>query len=166
MVGPAYAQDEARLEAAKAFGEGEKAFARKDYALAARRFEEAYRLAPHPNAMWNEARALRHAGERARAANAYAAYLRDAAPDARDRSEATRALDALGKELVRMKVASPGFEVVLIDDQRLESPSVYVDPGRHIVEGRAGEQVVRTEAKGDAGTTVEVTLAPPPSTPD
>jgi hypothetical protein len=41
-AGPAQAQDEARVEAAKAFGEGEKAFARKDYALAARRFEEAY----------------------------------------------------------------------------------------------------------------------------
>jgi hypothetical protein len=165
LAGPARAQDEARVEAAKAFGEGEKAFARKDYALAARRFEEAYRLAPHPNATWNEARALRHAGERARAANAYAKYLRDAAPDARDRSEATRELEGLGKQLVLVRLDAAGFDVVLVDDQRVETASVYVDPGRHVVEGRAGEQTVRAEEKGDAGATVDVTLTVPPPPP-
>jgi hypothetical protein len=160
----AHAQDDrARAEAAQAFGEGEKAFAKKDYALAARRFEEAYRLAPHPNATWNEARALLHAGEKARAANAYAKYLREAPADTRDGAEATRALEGLGKELVLVRLDAPGFDVVLLDDQRVDTPSLYVDPGRHVVEGRAGEQVVKAEAKGDAGATVDVKLTLPPA---
>jgi hypothetical protein len=167
LAGPAHAQapDDARREAAKAFAEGEKAFAQKDYPGAARRFEEAYRLAPHPSATWNEARALEHAGEKAHAANAYAKYLREAEPEAHDRAEATRELEGLGRRLVLVRLQATGFDVVLIDDQRVEGPSVYVDPGRHVVEGRAGEQVVHADARGDAGAVVDVVLNAPPPAP-
>lgn len=82
-TGTALAQqptEAARKEAARVFAQGEKAFAARDYALAASRFEEAYRLAPHPNAIWNDARALLRSGARAPAANAFAHYLRDAPP--------------------------------------------------------------------------------------
>jgi hypothetical protein len=157
--------EDARRDAAKAFAEGVKAFASKDYALAARRFEEADRLAPHPNAVWNMARALERAGDKPRAADAYAHYLQEAPPDAHDRDEATRALDRLAPQLVRIDVTAPGFDAVLVDDRRVEAGSSYVDPGHHVVEGHAGDHVVKADARGDAGAVVPITLtlpAPPP----
>jgi hypothetical protein len=153
--------DDARKAAAKAFVEGEKAFAAKDYALAASRFEEANRLAPHPNAVWNEARALQRAGERAHAANLYAKFLREAPSDARDLADATKALDDLSHKLARVDVTAAGFDTVLMDDVRVEAPSVYVEPGRHVLEGRKGEQVARSDVTGEAGSVVTATLTLP-----
>jgi tetratricopeptide (TPR) repeat protein len=158
--------EEARRDAAKAFTEGTKAFAAGDYELAARRFDEADRLAPHPNAVWNLARALEHAGHAARAADAYARFLREAPPDAHDRDAATRALDQLEPTLLRIDVQAPGFDRVLVDDHAVEGRSAYADPGHHVVEGHAGETVVKADADGNAGAVVAITLAlpaPPPS---
>jgi hypothetical protein len=167
---PAFAQsppptDEARREAAKAFTEGTRAFAAQDYELAARRFDEADHLAPHPNAVWNLARALEHAGHAARAADAYARYLREAPPDAHDRDAATHALDQLEPTLLRIDVRAPGFDAVLVDDRPVEGSSAYEDPGHHVVEGHAGDKVVRADADGDAGAVVAITLALPSTGP-
>lgn len=153
--------EEARREAAKAFTEGTRAFAVKDYELAARRFEQADQLAPHPNAVWNLARALEHAGHRARAAEAYARYLRDAPPDAHDRDEATRAIDRLEPTLLRIDVRAAGFDTVLVDGRPVEGTSAYEDPGHHVVEGHAGDVLVKADADGDAGSVVAITLALP-----
>ena len=152
---------DARKEAAKAFAEGVKAFAAKDYVLAASRFDEAYRLAPHPNALWNEAQALQRAGEGPRAANTYAKFLREAPSDAHDLADATKALADLARKLVRVDFTASGFDTVLLDDARVEPPSVYVEPGRHVLEGRKGDQVARTEVSGEAGSVVAATLTPP-----
>jgi hypothetical protein len=159
---PALAQwaevtEQARRDAAKAFAEGVKAFAAKDYATAALRFDEADRLAPHPNAVWNLARALQRGGERARAADAYTRYLREAPPDAHDRDAATRALDELSPELVRIDVTAPGFDSVLVDGRRVEDHSTFAEPGHHVVEGHVGDKVVGAEATGDAGAVVPIT---------
>jgi hypothetical protein len=163
---PALAQwaevtEQARRDAAKAFAEGVKAFAAKDYATAALRFDEADRLAPHPNAVWNLARALQRGGERARAADAYTRYLREAPPDAHDRDAATRALDELSPQLVRIDVTAPGFDSVLVDGRRVEDHSTFAEPGHHVVEGHVGDKVVGAEATGDAGAVVPITLAVP-----
>jgi hypothetical protein len=162
--------EQARRDAAKAFSEGVKAFAAKDYATAALRFDEADRLAPHPNAVWNLARALQRGGERARAADAYTLYLREAPPDAHDRDAATRALDELSPQLVRIDITAPGFDPVLLDGRRVEGNSAFAEPGHHVVEGHAGDKVVTADASGDAGVVVPVTLSipappPPPPTP-
>ncbi len=171
---PALAQstpptEDARRDAAKAFTEGTKAFAAGDYELAAHRFDEADRLAPHPNAVWNLARALEHAGHAARAADAYARFLREAPPDAHDRDAATRALDQLEPALLRIDVQAPGFDRVLVDDRAVEGRSAYAEPGHHVVEGHAGETVVKADADGNAGAVVAITLAlpapPPPPLP-
>ena len=160
--------EQARRDAAKAFAEGVKAFAAKDYATAALRFDEADRLAPHPNAVWNLARALQRGGERARAADAYTRYLREAPPDAHDRDAATRALDELSPQLVRIDITAPGFDSVLVDARRVEGHSAFVEPGHHVVEGHSGDKVVTADASGDAGAVVPLTLSipvPPPPPP-
>lgn len=156
----------ARKDAARAFAAGEQAFAAKDYLVAASRFEEAYQLAPHPNASWNEARALQRGGAKAAAANVYARYLRDAPPTAHDRSDASRTLEELGRQLVRLEIPASIFEGIQIDGHHPEAPSFYVDPGHHAIEGRVGGELVRTELDGVADTIVAVTLpapTPPPA---
>ncbi len=166
--------EQARRDAAKAFAEGVKAFAAKDYAAAAKHFDEADHLAPHPNAVWNLARALQRGGERARAADAYTRYLREAPPDAHDCDAATRALDELSPQLVRIDVSAPGFDFILVDGHALEAGSTFAEPGHHAVEGHAGDRVVTADAAGDPGAVVPITLslpappapalpAPPPS---
>jgi hypothetical protein len=158
--------EEARRDAAKAFKEGVKAFAAKDYATAALRFEEADHLAPHPSAVWNLARSLDHAGQRARAANAYLRYLRDAPPDAPDREEATRSLDALAQQLVRVDVtARAAFDTVLLDGHPIDPGTIYADSGPHTVEAHAADQVVRADATGVAGAFIPITLSLPPLAP-
>src|SRR5579862_584019 len=78
-------QTSARAQAAEQFREGSRAFDGGDFAQAADAFEQAYRLAPHVDSLWNAARARQRAEDLARAATLYAKYLRDAPPDARDR---------------------------------------------------------------------------------
>jgi hypothetical protein len=152
-------------QAARAFGEGVKAYAAGEYALAASRFAEAHRLSPHPNTTWNEARALLRAGERPRAANAYARYLKEAPAEAADRPEAKRVLDELASHLVRLEVSAARFDTVLVDGALLEGASTFVDPGHHTVEGHLGEQVVRKEVDGEAASVVPVELVAPAPAP-
>ena len=50
---------EDKKAAGKRFAEGEKAFRAGEFAQAGQDFEEAFALAPHPDALWNAARSWR-----------------------------------------------------------------------------------------------------------
>ena len=64
----ATAGGEADTGAAKAaFQEGSRAYGAGDYRHAAESFEAAYKLNPHPSALWNAARARQRAGDIAKA---------------------------------------------------------------------------------------------------
>jgi hypothetical protein len=162
------AQDSPQARAAEEFKQGAAAFGIGDYLRAGEAFERAYTLAPHPDALWNAARAFHRLGERARAANLYARYLREAAPGAADRDAATRALAELGPTLGRLDVFARDVSDITIDAAKLEGTSVYVNPGTHEVRGHAGARVVTKNANVDAGGVVSVALmdeAPPPPPP-
>ncbi|HEY6463515.1 MAG TPA: hypothetical protein VIY73_25280, partial [Polyangiaceae bacterium] len=159
------ARDAREDEAAQAFAQGVKAYQQGDFALAASRFAEAHRLLPHPNATWNEARALMRAGDQARAANAYGRYLDEAPKDAPDRADAVHRLDDLARHLLRIDVAAAGYDTVLVDGALLRDHGVYVDPGHHVVEAHTGDQVARKDVDGDAGATVRVDLPAPTPAP-
>ncbi|WP_437537685.1 hypothetical protein WME79_18760 [Sorangium sp. So ce726] len=140
--------DDARA-AAQAFEEGERAFRAGDFARAAAAFEAAYRAASHASPLWNAARSWHRAGEVSRAANLYARYLREAPPDAPDRDAAGAALGQIAPRLGRIDVYAPGARDVRVDDVPVESGSVYVNPGSHVVAAQVGAQVVRrTEGIG------------------
>jgi hypothetical protein len=154
-----------RQAAAAAFAEGERAFAAGDYGHAADAFEAAYRAAPHPDALWNAARAHHRAGERARAANLYARYLRTAPPGAKDRDAATTALRELAERLGRLDVVAPGATEVTIDGGPWDGASLYVHPGSHVVRARVGDRVIVRAPAVEAGGVVSVALVdePPPA---
>lgn len=147
------------------FREGERAFAAGDYIHAGESFEAAHRLAPHPDALWNAARAWEAAGEAARAANLYARYLRDAPPGGQDRDAAIRSLASLSAKLGRLDIAASGVTDVSVDGRPLDGDRLYVVPGAHVVRGRAGAQALEKTAAVEAGAAASVALAPPATPP-
>ncbi len=156
-----------REAAQRAFSQGQHAFKRGDFRHAAEQFEVAYAHAPHPDVLWNAARAWHRARELARAANLYARFLRDAPADARDRNSATSELRDLSTKVARMDVVAPDFQDVRVDEQPLEGTTVYVTPGAHVVEGRFDGRPVRQTPTVAAGDVVSIALvapsAPPPA---
>ncbi len=162
--------------ASDAFHEGDRAFKLGDYRRAAEAYETAYRRAPHHAPLWNAARAWDRAGEIARAATLYAKYLREAPPKAPDRNSATTALAKVAPKLARLDIhVDAGMSAVTVDDRAAEPDTpgdtssaqtftVYVVPGAHVVEARAGDQVVRQSPKVEAGEVVGVAIAVPATT--
>lgn len=158
---------EDRKAAHAAFKEGDALFKKGDYRGAAEAYETAYKKAPHYAPLWNAARAWEAANEPVRAANRYAKYLDEAPPNAPDRNRAIASLKKLAAKLGKLDVhAAQGVENVTVDDEPIEGESVYVSPGAHVVQGRAGDRVVREQPKVGAGESMSVALAPPPPEPE
>jgi hypothetical protein len=151
--------------ASRKFAEGERAFRSGDVTRAAEAFEAAYALAPHPDALWNAARAWHRAGEIARAANLYAKFLREAPASAPDRNSATTNLVQLSSRLGRLEIHASSVADVRVDDRAIEGTIVYVHPGQHIVRARRGDQPLEETQTVRAGEVVSVAFAPPPSAP-
>ncbi|MFO0550079.1 MAG: hypothetical protein U0271_16910 [Polyangiaceae bacterium] len=119
-----------------AFSKGEEAFARSDFVPAAQAFEEAYRLQPHPIALWNAALSWDRAGEAVRAANLYRRFLREAPTETPNRDLATQALATVSPRVARIEVVVSRASAVHIDGQAVEASDgvVFVSPGDHIVD--------------------------------
>jgi hypothetical protein len=172
---PCLAQEDHRAEAAGRFAEGTSAFEAKDFRRAAQAFEAAYRLAPLPDVLWNAARAWHRAGEGAHAATLYARYLRDAPPDAADRSAATAQLAILSPKLGRIEVHGDGIEQLEIDGAPCEDRVLYVSRGMHVVTAVVGGKPMRKNQQVEAADVVSVVFdanaapelaAPPPIRPE
>lgn len=159
------ARGDARL-ASKKFAEAENAYRLGDFTRAGEAFEAAYEAAPHADALWNAARAWQRAGESVRAANLYARYLREAAPNAPDRNHATTALSQLSSKLGRIELHAEGADEVSIDGRAVERTAmIYVAPGRHVVRARRAERASEQVETVAAGAVVSVafgSLDPPP----
>lgn len=155
------AQD--KRAAARAFAEGQQAFRKRDYSLAAEKFEEAHRLAPHHSAVWNAARSRQRAGDLARAANLYAAYIEIAPPHAWDRNRANTELQKLTEQLGKIEIHVIGeIENITIDGEPGETGVVFVTPGTHVIAGEAPDGPVTHKQSVEAGKMVSVLLEPPP----
>jgi tetratricopeptide (TPR) repeat protein len=164
--------------AGKKFREGEKAYARHDYATAAAAFEEAYALAPHPDALLNAIDARRKGGELRVAAELCQRLLRDF-PDGKPASEARERLADLTPKLGRLDLtAKGGAKELTIDGRPAELGEAFVDPGDHVITGVIDGQRVERRASVVAGARASVLLerapkkeeteapaAPPPTAP-
>lgn len=151
----------AKKEAANKFRDAEKAFKKHDYTTAAKGFEEAYEIAPHPAALFNAATAHQKAGNLTRAANLCARYLRDAPEDDARRDKANALISELTPKLGRVAVEASGAKDVELDGKPPELDVTYVDPGDHFVTGKFGEKAVSREVAVVAGSLVRVVLEPP-----
>jgi len=111
LAGAARAQSgaggEADMERArKAYGEGATAYRLGNYAEAARKFEDSYRIMRFPTMLFNAAQSYRLLYEQGknldhlrRALELYRAFLKDAAPDAENRPAARKLIPDLEKTL-------------------------------------------------------------------
>jgi hypothetical protein len=142
--------------AGRNFAEGERAFSAHEFARAADAFEAADAVVPSDDAVWNAARARHRAGDLARAADLYARYLQRTRSGAKDRDRATTILAQLAARLARIEVQAVGAELITIDDVVLEGPSLYVNPGSHVVRARHGGRDERRTFTVEAGQTLGV----------
>jgi hypothetical protein len=155
----------ARSEAEKQFNEGERAFDRGDFVHAAEAFERAYRWVPHTDALWNAARAWQRADEPARAATAYARFLREAPSSSADRSVATAELLKLAPHLGRIEVHGDGIDRLALDERPIEERVLYVNPGAHTLRAVVDGHLLEQRAEVAAGGVVSVVFEPPKPAP-
>jgi hypothetical protein len=156
-------------DAAAYFREGTAAFDRGDYRASALAFEAAHRRAPHPSALYNAARAWDAAGDRPRAADAFAGALRAGLHGAQRRDAEERGR-ALAPSLARLRVLAPaGSRVTVGHADRVETPAdVHLEPGEHevIVQLADGRRLVRRiEASAGDHTLAVGAPAPAPAPP-
>src|SRR5438105_2783065 len=108
MSAAASAQTEPTAAAGRLFREGKAAFDDGDYRHAAERFEEAYRTAPHPFALWNAARSWDRAGDAVRAVELYDEYL-ERFPTGPDADAAQKARAAIEPKVARLVLPSEAW---------------------------------------------------------
>jgi tetratricopeptide (TPR) repeat protein len=148
-------------QAQRLFDQAEQAFDAEDYTRAAQLFEEANRHAPHPSVLFNAAVSWDHAGELARAANAYRAALEEEGLSAAQTEESERRLSALGERLGYVLVAKPIGGLVSVAHVRREPipARFYLEPGDYQVELETPEgQHSSTSIEVDPGQTLKLSL--------
>jgi tetratricopeptide (TPR) repeat protein len=159
--GPAEPAAPYKKAASERFREAEAAFLAGDFVRAGGLFEEANRLAPHPSALWNAARAWQRAGDPARAMNLYARYLDDAPADAPDRAAAAAAVSELRPRVARLEIeAREQLTDVHVDERPVSGAAVWVTPGTHLVRARRGGSDVSALVSVAAGAAQKVALQP------
>lgn len=135
-TGPAGANPpDARARARVVYDQAKEHFRSERYERAARTFRRAHGIYPTARLLYNEALAWEKAGDRASAANALSEYL--ASPDATDRAEAAKWLEALVRKLERTHgrirvVLSPIGKHFLLAGKRHRSPwAGWLEPGSY-----------------------------------
>ncbi|HEY2518275.1 MAG TPA: hypothetical protein VGI39_45715 [Polyangiaceae bacterium] len=155
-----------RKAASQSFHEGDRAYREGEYRHAAEAYEQAYRRVPERAPLWNEAHAWEKAGEPARAANAYAEYLRAAPTNAAGAARAAALLSTLAQKLGKIEVhPSQGVTGITVDGAALEGLATYVTPGTHLVVGHVGDDLERQSLRVEPGASVSVALEPQPAPP-
>jgi tetratricopeptide (TPR) repeat protein len=158
------ARAEGDRSAATLFDEARAAFAQKDFATAARRFEDAYREAPRGQSIYNAALSWEPASEPARAADDYALALEDPSLPASAQSHARERLAHLERALLTLRVdaAKPATVSVAHAEGRRLPATVHLPRGRHeLVVHFADGPNVRQEIEGGAGEHVTIRVTPP-----
>jgi hypothetical protein len=131
--------------AGKKFREGELYFSKHDYPRAAKLFEEAYSIAPHPDALLNAVDARERAGELLVAARLCERLRKDYPNDKNANEEVAERIARLTPKLGRLElVVHPGVTAVKVDSEVIGPPAPaqagalptaiwWVDPGDHSV---------------------------------
>ncbi len=132
MPAPALADDKG--DARRFFNAAQEAFKEGRYVDAARAYEEAARLAPHPAPVINAGDAWQKAGEYAQAARAFQRALKMKEASEQDRVDATDRLARLQPKLGIIELIGASTMRARVDDNEIQGGErVYVFPGEHTV---------------------------------
>jgi len=148
--------------AGKKFREGELLFTRHDYPRAAKLFEEAYAVAPHPDALLNAVDAREKAGDLLIAARLCERLRKDYPNDKAANEEVAERIARLTPKLGRLEiVVRPGVTDVKVDSDAVEGAVIWwVDPGDHAVSATSGGGPVSRNVNVVAGAKQNVVLEP------
>lgn len=133
MQASADASASRREEAARAFAQGERAWAKGDYAGATVHFSRAQALVPHPDTLYNLGLAQRKAGD---PVGAYATFteLSNTAPTKTQRREAEAARARVRAEVAVIEVrVGPSHRVCLDDAPLPDGERAMVKAGDHVI---------------------------------
>lgn len=155
--------DDPRQRAERLFLDGEAAFARGDFTLAGRSFEEANQLDPQPTSLFNGARSWERAGEPARAANLYRRFLDGAPPETPNRDRATQSLAELAGKLGRLEILAPSASSLSIDGATATPGVTFVNPGAHLLVATFAGSQREERVDLEAGRSLTVLLQPRPA---
>ncbi len=155
--------------AAKRFREATRLFKLKEFRRAAEIFEEAYSIAPHPDALLNAMDAYEQAGELSLAAEASTRLFADFS-EGPARVVAERRLARLAPKLGRLRIeVDAGGSDLRVNGAPARAGDRWVDPGRHLVEAKYGDTMVDRRVEVAAGAVASVRLdapkAPAPAPP-
>jgi hypothetical protein len=134
-------------EAAELFRSASAAFRRGEYRAAAVAFEEAHRRVPHGVAMYNAATAWDSAGDKPRAADAFAAALRTPGLEGSQRRDAQAKLAALELALGLVRIEGPSDARVSLAHVAGAAPPTAV----HVAPGEYPLTIVRADGRRDDG---------------
>ncbi len=165
----ASAQPKGKDEARRYFNSGQKAFAAGRFIEAAKAFEEAFRLKPHPAPLINAGDSYEKAGELAKAARIYERVLVLEQSGEQDRSDATDHLARLTPKLGRVELGGGASIRVRIDQEEFHGgDNVWVEPGEHVVTLVDVDSAKERKVDVGAGVTrsVELSSLMPNSEPD
>jgi hypothetical protein len=122
-----------RDEAARAFADGERAWARGDHAEAARQFARAQELVPHPDTLYNLGLAQRRAGDPVAAWHTFTT-LSQTATTKRQRREAESQRAGVRRQIAAIEVRADPSQRVCVDDVPLPAGERrMVKAGDHVV---------------------------------
>lgn len=134
LASPAFAQKGGKDEARRFFNAGQKAFQSGRFVEAAKAFEEAFRLKPHPFALINAGDAWEKSGDIALAARTFQRVLKLEQSGEQDRADATERLARLTPKLGIIELQGDPAERARVDqDEFVGGDRVYVTPGEHLV---------------------------------
>jgi tetratricopeptide (TPR) repeat protein len=163
--------DETQQAADAHFHRGLTLATQGDCARAISEFEEAYRLAPAWQLLFNIGIVREKLGEPALALEAFGRYLDQGGqavpPDKRQQVE--RELAALRKEVAELVVNVDGdAAAVEVDGQERTTSPIYVLPGRHRVTARRDAQTAHADVEVQKGerAVVALALSPAPKVPE
>lgn len=162
---PAASDKDAKKKAAVRFKEGEALFQKHAYADAAKAFEEAYAIAPHPAVMLNAINAWTIAGQPARAATLASALVADSATDEKSREEARSKMAELQGKVGRLNIRGAQAKKLTIDGKASSMGEIFVDPGDHLLEAETDGRKVQRKVSVVAGSSEQILLEAPPPAP-
>lgn len=150
---------ETKAEASRLYNEAKKALSEERYRDAATNFEAASRLRPHAVALYTAAQAWELAGEKARAADAFALALATPKLNESQAQRARERLDALEQELGVVSVLGEDTTRVQLDDHsEFKAPArLHASGGSHVLLIlRADGSVERRTFEVKAGEVLEL----------
>ena len=148
-----------------------KAVAAKQFGAAADSFDAAFAASQDFKYLYNAALARQKNNEPAKAANAYARYVKEAPPPAKERAAAQKALAKLSPKLGQLVIEAKNATALTVDSETIApsmiGSSIYALPGSHTVEAKFAEGPTNQSATAFAGQKTSLVLVhpdPPPPT--